>query len=100
VRLVLDDFGTGYSALSYLKRFPLDVLKIDRSFVSGLAEGEDDHAIVRAIVTMAQALGLLVVPEGVETEAQLAALEGLGCDFVQGFLLGRPVPAAETSLTA
>jgi diguanylate cyclase (GGDEF)-like protein/PAS domain S-box-containing protein len=95
VALVLDDFGTGYSSLSYLKRFPIDQLKIDRSFVAGLEDRDEDRAIVGAIVGMAGALGLTVVPEGVETEAQLAALVELGCQYAQGFLLARPLePAA------
>ena len=92
VRLVLDDFGTGYSSLSYLKRFPLDELKIDRSFVAGIDQPGDDRAIVAAIVGMAGALGLGVIPEGVETEAQLAVLEDLGCRRAQGFLLAAPMP--------
>jgi EAL domain-containing protein (putative c-di-GMP-specific phosphodiesterase class I) len=92
VRLILDDFGTGYSSLSYLKRFPIDQLKIDRSFVDGIATPGDDRAIVEAIVGMARALGLDLIPEGVETEEQLEVLESLGCDFAQGFLLGRPMP--------
>jgi diguanylate cyclase (GGDEF)-like protein/PAS domain S-box-containing protein len=99
VALVLDDFGTGYSSLSYLRRFPIDQLKIDRSFVAGLEEHESDRAIVRAIVGMAAALGLTVVPEGVETDEQLGALVELGCDFAQGFLLARPLePAAVEEL--
>ena len=95
VRLILDDFGTGYSSLSYLKRFPIDQIKIDRSFVSGIAEPGDDRAIVEAIVGMADALGLDVIPEGVETAEQLAVLEDLRCGFAQGFLLGRPMPPGE-----
>ena len=91
VGLVLDDFGTGYSSLSYLKRFPLDQLKIDRSFVMGLEQEDENLALVSAIVAMAGALGLTVVPEGVETEAQLDTLTELGCHFVQGFLLARPL---------
>jgi EAL domain-containing protein (putative c-di-GMP-specific phosphodiesterase class I) len=98
VRLVLDDFGTGYSSLSYLKRFPLDALKIDREFIDGLGVEPEATAIVSAVLSMAQALELDVVAEGVETEAQLAWLRERGCGFAQGFLLGRPVPAAELAL--
>ena len=91
VKLVLDDFGTGYSSLSYLKRFPIDQLKIDRSFVFELEERDENRALVAAIVGMAAALGLTVVPEGVETEGQLGVLQELGCDYAQGFLLARPL---------
>jgi diguanylate cyclase (GGDEF)-like protein/PAS domain S-box-containing protein len=96
VRLLLDDFGTGYSSLRYLQRYPLDGLKVDRAFVSGLGdEGDGDGAIVEAIVGMARALGMGVIPEGVETEGQLERLCALGCDHAQGFLLSRPLPADE-----
>jgi len=96
VRLMLDDFGTGYSSLSYLRRYPLDALKIDQAFVHDLGEdGRGDAAIVQAIIGMARALGLVVVPEGVETEGQLVRLIELGCQYAQGFHLGRPLPAAE-----
>ena len=96
VRLLLDDFGTGYSSLRYLRRYPIDGLKVDRSFVAGLGEdGDGDAAIVQAIVGMARALGMRVVAEGVETEGQLERLRALGCDLAQGFLLSRPLPAAE-----
>ncbi len=91
-RLSLDDFGTGYSSLSYLRRFPLDTLKIDRSFVSCLGEDHENAALVETIVSMARALGLDVVAEGVETEEQLRLLRELGCDRAQGFLLARPLP--------
>jgi diguanylate cyclase (GGDEF)-like protein/PAS domain S-box-containing protein len=96
VHLILDDFGTGYSSLRYLQRYPLNGLKIDRSFVDALgADGEGDGGIVEAIIGMARALGMRVVPEGVETEGQLRRLEALGCVFAQGFLLSRPLtPAA------
>jgi diguanylate cyclase (GGDEF)-like protein/PAS domain S-box-containing protein len=92
--LALDDFGTGYSSLSRLKLFPLDVLKIDRSFVSGIDSDTDDRAIVKAIVDMAHAVGLTVVAEGVETRAQEDCLRVFGCDRVQGYLYARPQPAA------
>ena len=95
VRLMVDDFGTGYSSLAYLKRFPIDVLKIDRSFVQDLALEGSDAAITSAVMAMAQELGLDVVAEGVETEAQAQALERRGCKAMQGFLYSRPVPAAE-----
>jgi EAL domain-containing protein (putative c-di-GMP-specific phosphodiesterase class I) len=96
VRLVIDDFGTGYSSLSYLKRYPIEVLKIDRSFIDGIADDTSgDLAIVTAIVRMASALGVDVIPEGVETEAQLQALRDLGCQYAQGFLLDRPLPSQD-----
>lgn len=92
--VAVDDFGTGYSALGYLKRFPVTEVKIDRSFVSGLETSPDDTAIVKAVVAMAQALGLDLVAEGVETEAQARILQDLGCDTGQGYFFGRPISAA------
>jgi diguanylate cyclase (GGDEF)-like protein len=97
VRVVLDDFGTGFSSLGYLRRFPLDAIKLDRSFVEHLTEGSTDATIVRAVVEMAAALGLDVVAEGVETEDQLAAVRALGCDHAQGFYFARPLPAREAA---
>jgi diguanylate cyclase (GGDEF)-like protein/PAS domain S-box-containing protein len=90
IRLAIDDFGTGYSSLGYLKRFPIDVLKVDRSFVAGLPANRGDAAIVRAVVGLTRALGLKAVAEGVETADQLAELRDLGCDQGQGYLFGRP----------
>jgi diguanylate cyclase (GGDEF)-like protein len=92
VRLALDDFGTGYASLSHLGGFPLDSLKIDRSFVAGLAGGPG-RAIVQCLIELSHRLGLRVIAEGVETEAQLAALRRLGCDEVQGHVLGKPLGA-------
>jgi diguanylate cyclase (GGDEF)-like protein/PAS domain S-box-containing protein len=94
VRITLDDFGTGYSSLSYLRRFPFDHLKIDRSFILALGQDEQADAIVRSIVALSHSLNLSVTAEGVETEAQLAALQSNDCDTVQGFLLGRPTPSS------
>jgi EAL domain-containing protein (putative c-di-GMP-specific phosphodiesterase class I) len=93
VRVGLDDFGTGYSALSHLRRLELDVVKIDRSFVSGLAVSARDQAIVESTIALAHAVGLSVVAEGVETQAQLEVLQRIGCDAAQGYLLAPPAPA-------
>ena len=95
VRIAIDDFGTGYSSLSYLKRFPVDTVKLDRSFVKGLPEDAEDASIALAVVTMAHSLGLEVVAEGVETVAQRRFLAEHGCDQMQGYLLARPLPAAD-----
>ncbi|GJD97955.1 EAL domain-containing protein [Methylobacterium iners] len=94
VRISMDDFGTGYSSLSYLRKFPFDKIKIDRSFVSGMVDNEDCGAIVRAVASLGASLGIKTTAEGVETTEQLAAIQAEGCGEVQGFLTGRPMPAA------
>ncbi len=100
VRIALDDFGTGYSSLSYLRRFPFDKLKIDASFIRGLGDGGEADAIVRAIVALGRSLGLHITAEGVETADQLNRLREHQCDQVQGFLLGRPMPACDIARLA
>ncbi|MBY4947240.1 EAL domain-containing protein [Cupriavidus respiraculi] len=100
VRISIDDFGTGYSSLLHLKRIPASELKIDRAFVRHLAQNTDDAAIVSAIVALGHTLNLQIVAEGVETPAQQAFLTNLGCDGLQGYLLGRPVPADEFAAQA
>jgi EAL domain-containing protein (putative c-di-GMP-specific phosphodiesterase class I) len=91
VRLAMDDFGTGYSSLSHLRRLPIDVLKIDQTFVQHLGINAEDTSLVRTIIALGLDLGMNVVAEGVETETQLQLLLGLGCDVAQGYLLARPV---------
>jgi len=100
VTIAIDEFGTGRAALGDLQRLPVDVLKIDRSFVSGLPHNDDDVSMAKAIITMAHSLGLKVIAEGVEQEAQIAFLAEYGCDEMQGFLLGRPAPAWEIATIA
>ena len=97
IQLAIDDFGTGYSSLAYLKRFPVDTLKIDRSFVDGVGQDAQDTAIVKSVVALAKTLHLQVTGEGIETPAQAAQLRALGCDCGQGYLFARPVPAAGLS---
>ncbi|MBV5335605.1 EAL domain-containing protein, partial [bacterium] len=91
VRIALDDFGTGYSSLSTLRAFPLDALKIDRSFVSDLTTDHGDRTIVSAIAALGHALGMRIVAEGAETMEQVTAVRDLGCDRVQGYVLGMPL---------
>lgn len=95
MHISIDDFGTGYSSLAYLKQFPIDCLKIDRSFIKGIPEDPDDSAITRMVINMAHALNLRVIAEGVETEEQLNFLRDIGCDEFQGYLFSKPVPEDE-----
>jgi EAL domain-containing protein (putative c-di-GMP-specific phosphodiesterase class I) len=95
VRLAIDDFGTGHSSLAYLKQFPVQEVKVDRTFVQGIAESPVDSAIVRAVIDLANAMGISTVAEGVETEDQLAGLRMLGCPVAQGFYFSHPLRAAE-----
>ncbi|MGI9603568.1 MAG: putative bifunctional diguanylate cyclase/phosphodiesterase [Acidimicrobiales bacterium] len=93
VRVAIDDFGTGYSSLAYLRELPVDLLKVDRAFIDGIEESAEDQAIVRAVITLAEALDMVVIAEGVERPEQLRELKRLGCRYVQGFLMGRPMTA-------
>ena len=100
VKIVLDDFGTGYSSLGYLRRFPIDVLKIDKSFVGTMLEDKESMAIVHAIVGLAHSLDLEVVAEGVERHGELDRLKEMGCDYAQGFLFSQPIPLTEAMAVA
>ena len=95
MQVSLDDFGTGYSALAYLKKFDIDYLKIDQSFVSNLTPDSDDMALCESIIVMAHKLGLKVIGEGVETAGQRDLLAAAGCDYAQGYLYSKPVPSEQ-----
>jgi len=95
IQVALDDFGTGYSSLAYLKRFDIDYLKIDQAFVCNMETSPDDQALIEAIIVMAHKLGLQVIAEGVETTRQKEMLLQAGCDYAQGYLFSRPLPADE-----
>ncbi len=98
VKISIDDFGTGYSSLSYLNRFPIDTLKVDRSFVSDMTSGTENREIVRTVIALATTLGLDTIAEGIETEEQLQLLRKLGCDYGQGYLFSRPIPKDQADL--
>jgi EAL domain-containing protein (putative c-di-GMP-specific phosphodiesterase class I) len=95
VRIAIDDFGTGVSSLGQLRQFPVDVIKVDRSFIQGVEHDAKDAAIAANLVSLAHALGLVAVAEGIESDGQLASMRDLDCDLAQGFLFAKPVPAAE-----
>jgi EAL domain-containing protein (putative c-di-GMP-specific phosphodiesterase class I) len=95
IGIAVDDFGTGYSNLAYLKRFPVDMLKVDKSFVDGLGENPEATAIVEAVVSLARAMGMQTVAEGIETSGQADLLRALGCELGQGYYFSEPLPAHE-----
>ena len=95
IRVSIDDFGTGYSSLGYLRKMPIDKIKIDRSFVTEMAANDSDMMIVKTMITLAHGLGKRILAEGVETETQLLLLRTLACDAIQGYLLAKPLPEAE-----
>ncbi|HNT35782.1 MAG TPA: EAL domain-containing protein, partial [bacterium] len=95
IQLYIDDFGTGYSSLSYLHQFPIDALKIDRSFIQSLKPGDEESGIVKTIVLLARDLGLSVIVEGIETAEQLEIIRKLKCQYAQGFFFSKPLPPAE-----
>jgi EAL domain-containing protein (putative c-di-GMP-specific phosphodiesterase class I) len=98
IGITIDDFGTGWASLTYLKQFPVHALKIDQSFVAGIDHDPQDAAIARSIISLGEELDMIVVAEGIETLAQQSALQTLGCSVGQGFLYGRPLPAAEVPI--
>jgi EAL domain-containing protein (putative c-di-GMP-specific phosphodiesterase class I) len=100
IRVAIDDFGTGYSSLAYLRRYPVHMVKIDREFVAEIAASTQDQCIVRAMVDLAKGLDYVVLAEGVETGAELEVLRELGCQLVQGYLIGRPMPSEDALLLA
>jgi len=93
VRLAMDDYGTGYSSLAYIKDLALDEIKIDRAFVTAIDANSQNAAIVRSTIELGHSLGMMVIAEGVETEAELRHLQAFGCDYAQGYRISRPMPA-------
>ena len=100
VSIAVDDFGTGYSNLAYLKRFPVDWLKVDKSFVDGLGENPEDTAIVEAVISLGRAMGMQTVAEGIETTGQADLLRVLGCELGQGYYFSEPLPAHQANVGA
>jgi EAL domain-containing protein (putative c-di-GMP-specific phosphodiesterase class I) len=98
VSIAFDDFGTGFASLTHLRDFPVDTIKIDRSFIAQLGKAQNAAAIVNAMVGLAHSLSMNIVAEGVETPAQVEFLKGIGCDMAQGYLFARPLPAAVAAL--
>jgi EAL domain-containing protein (putative c-di-GMP-specific phosphodiesterase class I) len=98
IKLSIDDFGTGYASLDYLRRLPMDILKIDQSFTGGIGQSENDEEIVRVMIRMAHAMGLQVICEGVETREQLEFLRSYDCDLAQGYYFSRPKSVADISV--
>ena len=97
IKVAIDDFGTGYSSLSYLNKFPADMLKIDKSFIDVMNTSESSKQYVATIISIGHILNLKVISEGVETEDQLETLKNVGCDYIQGFIWGRPLPPEEAA---
>jgi EAL domain-containing protein (putative c-di-GMP-specific phosphodiesterase class I) len=95
IQIAIDDFGTGYSSLSYLHKFPANLLKIDKSFIDKMNTGESSRKYVAAIISIGHVMGFNVISEGVEEPEQLETLKSIGCDYIQGFIWGRPLPAEE-----
>ena len=95
LKISIDDFGTGYSSLSYLHRFPIDTLKVDKSFVMNIDDLGEDHAIVETIITLGHHLGMDVIAEGIETAEQAQKLKALNCEYGQGYYFAKPLPAVE-----
>ena len=97
VKIAIDDFGTGYSSLSYLNSFPIDLLKVDKSFIDIMNESDSSKQYVEAIISLGHIMGFEVIAEGVEEEAQLETLRSINCDYIQGFIWGRPLPSEEAA---
>ena len=95
IKISMDDFGTGYSSLSWLSKLPIDTIKIDRSLIINLDNNSKNIAIIKSIIAVANSLNIKVIAEGIETETEFATLKELGCDYIQGYLIGKPMTASE-----